>query len=341
MLSMEQLIRQIPKAELHLHIEGTLEPELMFALANRNNIKIPFKSVSEVHRAYHFQDLQSFLNLYYQGMQVLIHEQDYYDLTIAYLTVANEQQVRHAEIFFDPQAHTDRGIPLNVVISGINQALLDAKSKFNMTTHLIPCFLRDNSEDSAMKTLEQFIPFKETLIAVGLDSAEIGNPPEKFKDVFAKAIQHGFLTTAHAGEEGPPEYIWGSLKWLQVKRIDHGVKCVLDPKLVDFLKERQIPLTVCPISNIKLQIYKTMADHPLKKMLDAGLCVLVNSDDPAYFRGYVVENFMESQKALNLTQKDIYHLARNSFIASFLEEAEKQSLIKEVDEFFQLAVAVG
>ncbi len=329
--SLANLIRQIPKAELHLHIEGTLEPELMFQLAQRNNIKLPFKSVAEVHQAYQFKDLQSFLDIYYAGTQVLIHEQDFYDLTWAYLKRAAHDNVRHTEIFFDPQSHTDRGISFATAIGGIHKALQDAELQLGVSSKLILSFLRHLSEDAALQTLEQAQPFKKWLVAVGLDSSEKGNPPEKFKEVYAKARAQGLLAVAHAGEEGPPEYIWQALELLQAKRIDHGVRCMEDPRLVKELVKRQIPLTVCPLSNVKLCVFKTMQQHPLKKMLEAGLCATVNSDDPAYFGGYVVDNFLAAQSALGLTQQDIIQLAKNSFKASFLSDSAKDKLITEVD----------
>jgi adenine deaminase len=329
-LTIEQYIQQIPKAELHLHIEGTLEPELMFKLAQRNNIKLPYASIAEVQQAYNFHNLQSFLNIYYAGMQVLVHEQDFYDLTWAYLQRAQQQNIRHCEIFFDPQPHTKRGILFKTIVTGIHQALVDAEKKLNITSKLIMCFLRNLSAEEAMQTLEQALPFKKWIVAVGLDSGEIGNPPEKFKAVFDKAREHGFLTVAHAGEEGPVDYIWQALNLLKVKRIDHGVRCLEDEELVKKLVKEQIPLTVCPLSNVKLRVFKTMEQHPLKKMLEHGLCALVNSDDPAYLGGGVVDNFLAAQKVLNLTKQDIYQLVKNSFIAAFLNDKEKQKYLLEV-----------
>jgi adenine deaminase len=329
-LSIEEYIQQIPKAELHLHIEGTLEPELMFSLAQRNNVKLPYASVEEVRKAYNFHNLQSFLDIYYAGMQVLIHEQDFYELAWAYLQRAQQQNIRHCEIFFDPQPHTNRGISFATVITGIHKALDDAKQKLGIISKLIMCFLRDLTAEEAMETLEQALLFKDWMVAVGLDSGENGNPPEKFKEVFAKAQQHGLLAVAHAGEEGPPDYIWQALNLLQVKRIDHGVRCLEDDSLVNELVKKQIPLTVCPLSNVKLCVFKVMEQHPLKKMLDKGLCVLVNSDDPAYLGGGVVANFLAAQKALNLTKQDIYQLAKNSFTATFLSDAEKQKYLTEL-----------
>lgn len=330
---MKDYIHNLPKAELHLHIEGTLEPELMFSLAERNKIDLPYGSIEEVHKAYNFQDLQSFLDIYYAGSNVLCQEQDFYDLTWAYLQKASQQQIRHTEIFFDPQTHTTRGIPFEVVIKGISSALLDGEKTLNLSTGLILCFLRDLSAEKAMETLKQALPYKELLLGVGLDSAEKNNPPRKFTAVFEEARKHGFLGVAHAGEEGPPEYIWEALDLLKVLRIDHGVRCLEDDDLVERLKVDKIPLTVCPLSNVKLCVFKSMKDHPLKKMLRKGLCVTVNSDDPSYFGGYENENFHAVVQALNLSQKDVYTLAKNSFQASFLSQSRKQELIAELDTY--------
>ncbi len=330
---MEKLIRGMPKAELHMHIEGSLEPELMFKLAARNDIALPFTSVEEVRKSYEFTDLQSFLDIYYQGVRVLLKEQDFYDLTRAYLEKAHSQNVLHTEMFFDPQAHIDRGLAFDTVINGMHRAQVDAEEQLGITSKLIMCFLRDLSAAAAMATLDQALPYKDWIVAVGLDSAEVGNPPEKFTAVFDKAREHGFLTVAHAGEEGPPEYIWQALDLLKVSRIDHGVRCVEDKKLVERLAEEQIPLTVCPLSNVELHVFDSMEHHPLKRMLDLGLCATVNSDDPAYFGGYITENFLAAQKALNLDQNDIVRLARNSFQASFLSHQEKQKLLAELDDY--------
>jgi adenosine deaminase len=329
----DKFLLNIPKAELHMHIEGSLEPELMFQIAERNGLKLPFGSVEEVRRAYEFSNLQSFLDIYYQGTAVLLHEQDFYDMTWAYLTKAHGQNVRHAEVFFDPQSHTDRGIPFETVVTGIRRALQDAKRQLDMSSKLIMCFLRHLSADAAMDTLRQALPYRDWIAAVGLDSSEVGHPPEKFARVFDQARGEGFLTVAHAGEEGPPEYIWQALDRLHVRRIDHGVRCVEDPQLVDRLRSEQIPLTVCPLSNVKLRVFDKMRDHNLKRLLDLGLCATVNSDDPAYFGGYVAENFAAAQEALSLDREDIYRLARNSFQASFLADAEKQTLLDELDRF--------
>ncbi|OQY56141.1 MAG: adenosine deaminase [Candidatus Parabeggiatoa sp. nov. 2] len=335
---MEAFIRDLPKTELHIHIEGSLEPELIFEIAQRNGVTLSFCSVEEVRKAYQFTDLQSFLDLYYGGMSVLRHEPDFYDMTWAYLEKAHAQNVRHAEIFVDPQAHTDRRVSFETVIKGIHRALQDAQLKFNMSSKLIMCFMRHLSADAAMKTLERALPFKDWIIGVGLDSSERGHSPEKFTAVFDKARQEGFLTVAHAGEEGPPEYIWQALQLLKVSRIDHGVSCVEDSQLVEKLKIDKIPLTVCPLSNVKLCVFNTMNDHNIKQMLDLGLCVTVNSDDPAYFGGYLTENFLAIQEAFNLSHNDIYQLAKNAFQATFLTQKEKQNLLAELDDFMAKSI---
>ncbi len=325
-----QLCREIPKAELHCHIEGTLEPELMFTLAKRNNIKLPFANPDEIRKAYAFSNLQSFLDIYYQGANVLRTEQDFYDLTWNYLLRAKEDNIRHTEIFFDPQTHTDRGVAFSTVISGIHRALSDAKSKLEISSCLIMCFLRHLSEEAAFETLKQALPHKDKIIAIGLDSGEKGNPPEKFQRVYEAAIQEGFLTVAHAGEEGPAEYIWNALKLLNVKRIDHGVRCTEDPALVDYLKTHQIPLTVCPLSNVKLCVFKELKNHNLKDLLHQGLCITLNSDDAAYFGGYVVDNFIACQQELGLTAEDIVQLAQNSIKASFISDDLKAKYLREI-----------
>ena len=330
---MEQFIQGLPKAELHLHIEGTLEPEMMFELAQRNQVDLPYGSVSEVKDAYSFDDLKSFLDIYYQGSEVLQKEQDFYDLTWAYLQKAANQNVRHTEIFFDPQTHTQRGIAFETVYEGISQALRDGKDKLDISSQLILCFLRDLSAEQAFKALEQALPYKENLIAVGLDSAEQGNPPSKFKEVFDRARAEGFLTVAHAGEEGPPEYIWEAINLLDISRIDHGVRSVEDPKLIDYLADKQIPLTVCPLSNVELKVFDSMEKHNLDQLLNLGLCATVNSDDPAYFGGYVAENYQAVKSALDLSREALYQLARNSFQASFLSPEAKQRFIAELDEY--------
>ena len=330
---MDKFIQDLPKAELHLHIEGTLEPEMMFDLAKRNQIDLPYASVEEIRDAYNFEDLQSFLDLYYQGSQVLQKERDYYELTWAYMEKAASQNVKHTEIFFDPQSHTQRGVSFDTVYQGIYQALEDAGSKFGISFQLILSFLRDLSAEEAFDTLEAALPYKETIIAVGLDSAEQGNPPSKFQEVFKKAQAEGFLTVAHAGEEGPPEYIWEAIKLLEVSRVDHGVRSLEDPKLLDYLNTKQIPLTVCPLSNVELKVFDSMAEHNLKKLLNKGLCVTVNSDDPSYFGGYVAENYQAAKEALNLSEAELYQLAKNSFQASFLAPEIKHELIGQLNEY--------
>jgi adenosine deaminase len=324
-------IARLPKVELHLHIEGSLEPELMFALAERNGISLPYASVDEARKAYDFTDLQSFLDIYYTGACVLLTEQDFYDLTWAYLERCQADKVRHTEIFFDPQTHTDRGVAFDTVIKGITRALDAGRELLGISSHLILCFLRHLSADAAMSTLEQALPWKARIIAVGLDSSEAGNPPEKFAAVFERARAEGFLTVAHAGEEGPPAYIEQALDLLEVSRIDHGVRCVESPELVQRLKAEQVPLTVCPLSNVKLCVFDRLEDHNLKQLLDAGLCVTVNSDDPAYFGGYIGRNYEAIEEALDLTDEQLVQLARNSFAASFLPGKDKIRLIQEVD----------
>ena len=330
-MNFKELITRIPKAELHLHIEGTLEPEMMMGLARRNGVSIPYGGVEEIRGAYAFSDLQSFLDIYYAGARVLVAERDFYDLTWAYLERAGADNVRHVEIFFDPQTHTERGIGFATVVDGIYRALQDGESKLGITFVLIMCFLRHLSASDAMATLQQALIYKRRIGAVGLDSSEVGHPPSKFVEVFDRARAKGFLTVAHAGEEGPPAYIWEALDLLQVARIDHGVRCLEDPALVERLVSEQIPLTVCPLSNHKLGVFKTLAEHNLKQLLGAGLCVTVNSDDPAYFGGYIGENFVRIQEALDLSVEDIYTLAKNSFSASFLSNEEKRRYIGELD----------
>ena len=329
----EEFIKALPKAELHLHIEGSLEPELMFELAERNKVPLPFASVEEVQAAYEFSDLQSFLDIYYAGAGVLLQVSDFFDLTWAYIQRVQKQNVRHIEIFFDPQIHTDRGIPFQTVITGIHKALVEAKLKLGITSRLILCFLRHLSEEAALTTLADALPFRGWIEGVGLDSSEVGSPPKKFERVFAKATDAGLRKVAHAGEEGPPEYIWQALDLLGVSRIDHGVRCMEDPKLVERLVKEKIPLTVCPLSNTKLRVFDKMENHNLKQMLDAGLCVTINSDDPAYFGGYMNENFLAAQNGLNLSQKDIVQIAKNGFTASFLPQEDIDVHLKSIDEF--------
>jgi adenosine deaminase len=330
MANLTKLIQELPKTELHLHIEGTLEPELMFEIAERNNIPVRFNSVEELRAAYHFDDLQAFLDIYYEGARVLKTEQDFYDLTWAYLTRAHKENVRHVEIFFDPQTHTDRGIPFASVASGIRKALEAADSQLGISSRLILCFLRHLPEEQAFRTLEQALHYKDWITAIGLDSSEKGHPPTLFERVFRKAREEGFLTVAHAGEEGPPEYIREALDLLQVKRIDHGVRCLEDAELVERLVTEQIPLTVCPLSNLKLRVFDSLDQHNLKQLLDAGLCVTINSDDPAYFGGYLEQNYLECQLALNLSKDDLVRLVKNSFQASFLSEEEKARYLREI-----------
>ncbi len=329
-MNIVEFIKKTPKAELHLHIEGTLEPELMFELAKRNNIQIPFANVSEVKSAYSFSNLESFLKIFYQGSKVLIKEEDFFDLTWAYVLKCKEDNVVHTEIFFDPQTHINRGISFDIVINGIYKALQKAKREFNLTSKIIMCFLRHLDETSGFKMLDKALLHKDKIVGVGLDSSEIDNPPRKFEKLFKKAIEKGFLTVAHAGEEGPPEYIWEALNLLKAKRIDHGIQCLHDEKLVERLRNDQIPLTVCPLSNIKLCVFNKLDEHNLKKMLDQELMVMVNSDDPAYFGGYINKNLIECQVALNLSMKEIKTLITNSFKSSFLEDEKKREWISKL-----------
>ncbi len=326
-----ELIQAMPKSELHVHIEGTFEPELMFAIAQRNHIDIPYKSVEEVKQAYNFHNLQSFLDIYYAGANVLIHEQDFYDLAWAYFEKCAEDHVVHTEMFFDPQTHTDRGIAFETVIQGLKRACDRAQSKLGISSHLIMCFLRHLSEEAAFKTLEQALPFKEQIIAVGLDSSEVGHPPSKFERVFTKAREEGFLVVAHAGEEGPAEYVWEALDLLKVNRIDHGVRSEEDLTLMQRLIAEKMPLTVCPLSNLKLCVVNDMAQHNIRRLLQQGVHVTVNSDDPSYFGGYMNDNFIAIAEALDLSNDELKQLAKNSFEASFIADAEKQKWAKEID----------
>lgn len=334
---MEKFIEDLPKVELHLHIEGSLEPELMFALAQRNNIQIPFATVEDVRKAYDFSNLQDFLDIYYQGMNVLQTEQDFYDLTWAYLERVARQNVLHVEIFFDPQGHTERGVAFETVLNGITRALDDGRSKLSVSSFLIMCFLRHLSEEDAMKTLQQALPYKKHILGVGLDSSEKGHPPSKFKNVFAEAKKNGFLIMAHAGEEGPPEYVWEALDVLKVDRIDHGNRSLEDERLVQRLVENGTALTVCPLSNLKLCVVKDMRDHPLKRMLQLGLKATINSDDPAYFGGYMNENFKAVTAALDLDKTDLLTLSRNSIHASFLDQPGKEALLAKLDAYMKKA----
>lgn len=327
---MEELIRDLPKAELHLHLEGTLEPELMFELAARNHVTLAFTDVNSLREAYVFDSLQSFLDIYYQGCEVLRTEEDFFDLTWAYLERAAKENVRHTEVFFDPQTHTERSIQFSTVISGIHRALQQGLEKLGITSHLIMCFLRHLSEDAAMETLEQSLPFSEWITAIGLDSSEQGNPPRKFRNVFTRGREEGYLAVAHAGEEGPPEYIWEAIDVLKAKRIDHGVRCLEDKRLVTRLADEAIPLTVCPLSNVKLRVFSSLADHNLRELLHQGLRVTVNSDDPAYFGGYISQNLSAVSEALALTTDEVIQLVRNSFLSSFLSPDEISSHLSEL-----------
>lgn len=325
-----ELIQAMPKAELHVHIEGTFEPELMFAIAQRNEIVIPYQSVEEVRQAYNFHNLQSFLDIYYAGANVLIHEQDFYDLAWAYFEKCAEDNVVHTEMFFDPQTHTDRGIAFETVLNGLQRACDDAAEKLGITSHLIMCFLRHLSEAAAFETLEQALPYKDQIIGVGLDSSEVGHPPSKFERVFAKAREAGFLIVAHAGEEGPAEYVWEALDLLKVNRIDHGVRSEEDPGLMQRLIAEKMPLTVCPLSNLKLCVVDDMQQHNIRRLLQQGVHVTVNSDDPSYFGGYMNDNFIAIAEALDLSNDELKQLAINSFEASFISEADKANWISKI-----------
>ncbi len=330
-----ELLRAMPKAELHMHIEGSLEPELIFALAQRNQIPLAYDSVEALRAAYAFTDLQSFLDIYYAGASVLLHEQDFYDMARAYLDRAVADNVVHTEIFFDPQTHTERGVAMETVINGLYRACRDAQIEQGISSSLILSFLRHLSEESALQTLEAALPLRDRFIGVGLDSSELGNPPEKFARVFARCKQLGLRLVAHAGEEGPPAYIWGALDVLNVERIDHGVQSEQDALLMQRLIKEQIPLTVCPLSNLKLCVIKDLADHNLPRLLAAGLKVMINSDDPAYFGGYVNENYTQLFAATGMGAPEAYQLARNSLEASFASEAQKLEWIARLDEVFR------
>ncbi|MFT5595148.1 MAG: adenosine deaminase [Oceanicoccus sp.] len=323
----EAFLRALPKAELHLHIEGSLEPELMFKLAERNNIQLPYANIEEVKKAYDFHNLQSFLDIYYQCADVLRTEQDFYDLTWAYLLHCQEDGVVHTEPFFDPQTHTQRGIEIGVAINGITNALKDGHEKLGISSKLILCFLRHLSEDDAIECLEQAKPFLQHITAVGLDSSELGHPPEKFERVFKMAKDLGLKAVAHAGEEGPPEYIYQALDIIHVDRIDHGVRCSEDETLMQRLAASQMPLTVCPLSNIRLKVYEHMSEHNILKLLEFGLNVTVNSDDPSFFGGYLLENFTALAEHLHMSEAQALQLARNSINSSFLSDEEKQALL--------------
>ncbi|MYM30560.1 adenosine deaminase [Duganella sp. CY15W] len=327
---LRRVLQQMPKAELHIHIEGSLEPELIFALAERNGVKLAYGSVEELRAAYAFTDLQSFLDIYYAGASVLLKEQDFYDMTAAYLKRTEEDNVRHTEIFFDPQTHTHRGVAMDVIINGIYRACQDSP----VSATLILCFLRHLSEEDAIVTLEAALPYRDKFIGVGLDSSEVGNPPEKFARVFARCRELGLHLVAHAGEEGPPAYIYTALDTLKVERIDHGVRCLEDPALTERLAREQMALTVCPLSNIKLCVFDKMEQHNILDLLNANIVATVNSDDPAYFGGYMNDNFIATFEALPLGLSHAQRLARNSFAAAFLPAAQKQQYLDEVDAFF-------
>ncbi len=309
-----------------MHLEGSLEPELMFKLAQKNNIKLPFASVDDVRKAYEFSNLQDFLDIYYQAANVLLQQQDFYDLTWAYLKKCQQQNVIHVEPFFDPQTHTDREVPFEWVVRGISDALKDAQEQLGISSRLIMCFLRHLPEEAALETLKQVEPFLDLITAVGLDSSEQGQPPEKFSRVFAKARDMGLLTVAHAGEEGPAEYVWTAINDLKVSRVDHGVRSIEDAKLMDYLLKTRLPLTVCPLSNTKLCVFDNMSQHTILQMLEQGVCVTVNSDDPAYFGGYMTENFIALAESLKLTQEQARQLVLNSIEASFVDEVRKQEM---------------
>ncbi|MGH8082369.1 MAG: adenosine deaminase [Lysobacter sp.] len=329
-----ELLRRMPKAELHMHIEGSLEPELIFALAQRNGVAVPYADVEALRKAYAFTDLQSFLDIYYAGASVLLHERDFYDMAWAYLERAAADNVVHTEMFFDPQTHTARGVAIETVIDGLHRACEDARAKLGVSAALILCFLRHLSEEEAFETLEQALPMRNKFIGVGLDSSELGHPPEKFARVFARCRELGLRLVAHAGEEGPPAYVWSALDVLKVERIDHGVQSVKDPELMKRLAHERIPLTVCPLSNLKLCVFPTLAQHNLGALLDAGLVATVNSDDPAYFGGYVNQNFTETFAATGLGARHAWQLAANSFEGSFIDDAAKRAYRDRLDQLF-------
>ena len=330
-MDLKAFIRRLPKAELHLHIEGSLEPEMMFDMARRNGVSLPYVSAEETREAYAFTDLQSFLDLYYAGAAVLIHERDFYDLAMAYFRRAQADGVVHAELFFDPQTHTARGIAFETVLTGLERAAKDAEDLLGISSRLILCFLRHLSEAEAFATLEQARPHRHRIHGVGLDSSERGHPPAKFERVFACCRDLGLRLVAHAGEEGPPSYVWEALDRLRIERIDHGVRSTEDPELVERLVRERVPLTVCPLSNVRLRVFPVLAQHNLKHMLDRGLCVTLNSDDPAYFGGYIGQNFLEIAQALNLSRDDLVTLARNSLHASFVTQAERAPWLAELE----------
>jgi adenosine deaminase len=329
---LKRMIRELPKAELHLHMEGTLEPELMLELARRNRVKIPYSTASEARNAYNFTDLQSFLDIYYNAMKTLVVEKDFYDLAMAYMKKASSHGVVHAEVFFDPQAHTSRGVPFKTVVGGLHRGLEDAGSKFGMTSSLIMCFLRDMSPESAMETLDEALKYKSWIKSVGLDSKELGNPPRKFTDVYARARKEGFLAVAHAGEEAPAEYVWEALNLLKISRIDHGYHLFEDANLVKKVAKEKIPVTFCPLASVSVEYFKSVSDMPIKKVLELGIIANINSDDPAYFKGYIADNFDTVINAIRLSRDDIMRLLKNSFEASFLSRSQKDRHIEKLDE---------
>jgi adenine deaminase len=332
-LASREFLAGLPKAELHMHLDGALSPAMMFMLGQRNQVELPYNSVEEIEAAYNFTNLQSFLDLLYQGASVLKHEQDFYDLTYDYFLKCKADNIVHTELSFDPQSHTERGIPFATVIGGILRAMDDAKKDWGISSKLVMDFLRHLSADSAMKTLEESLPWKDKIIAVGLDSSELGHPPSKFTEVFARARVEGYRIVAHAGEEGPPSYIWEAIELLNVERIDHGVRSDEDPKLMDYLRETQLPLTVCPLSNVRLCVFEKMADHNVFSLMDAGLRVMINSDDPTYFGGYLNDNYFALADAFPLTRKQALLLAHNSFTSSFISDAEKQEFITQLENY--------
>jgi adenosine deaminase len=331
---MSALLRAMPKAELHMHIEGSLEPEQMFALAQRNNVPLAYPSAQAVREAYVFDNLQSFLDIYHAGTLVLKTEQDFYDMACAYLQRAEGDNVTHTELFFDTQTHTGHGLSSEIVVNGLHRACMDAPAKFGMTASLILCFLRHLSEEEAFECLEQVLPLRDKIVGIGLASSEVGHPPEKFAKVFARAKQLGFRLVAHAGEEGPPAYIWSALDVLKVERIDHGVQSMNDPSLIRRLVQDRIPLTVCPLSNLKLRVYPSLNKHAISRMLEAGIVATINSDDPAYFGGYINENFEQTFASLQMGSQQAYQLAVNSFNASFIDESERALHLEKLDAVF-------
>jgi adenine deaminase len=327
-----EFVRSLPKAELHLHIEGTLEPEMLLALGRRNGVDLPCSTAEECRAKYRFHDLQHFLDLYYEGVAVLVTEQDFYDLTTAYIRRVAADGARHVEVFFDPQSHVPRGVSFETVVGGITRALREGEAEYGVSWRLIMCFLRDRPAAEALRMLELALPHRDAIVGVGLDSAEVGHPPAEFGEVYRRAREAGFVTVAHAGEEGPPRYISDALDLLGARRIDHGVAAIQDPALMRRLADEAVPLTVCPLSNLELQVTPVLAEHPLKRLLDAGIVVTVNSDDPAYFGGYLLDNYLAVKRALGLSRDDLAQLARNSITASLLPRARKVELEAEIDE---------